>query len=160
MSCSFVWAGRGIVGRFLSMSKVNATLQVLRNKSQLAEDLEGGTMDLFLEIKPVADFSASCYWRLTRMAGLAADYALPKVRRFVRKRDNLRRKLSASLADRDQASLPALRSALFDSVDRDLDSLQSVDKREPASPRERAGLSPGAVVVVAAGAAPSDGARW
>ena len=43
-------------------------------------------MDLFLEIKPVADFSASCYWRLTRMAGLAADYALPKVRRFVRKR--------------------------------------------------------------------------
>ena len=93
------------------MSKVNATLQVLRNKSQLAEDLEGGTMDLFLEIKPVADFSASCYWRLTRMAGLAAEYALPKVRRFVKKRDNLRRKLSASLQDRDQASLPALRSA-------------------------------------------------
>jgi predicted acylesterase/phospholipase RssA len=118
-----------------SMSKVNATLQVLRNKSQLAEDLEGGTMDLFLEIKPVADFSASCYWRLTRMAGLAADYALPKVRRFVRKRDNLRRKLSASLADRDQASLPALRSALFDSVDRDLDTSSGSRNREPASPR-------------------------
>jgi hypothetical protein len=117
------------------MSKVNATLQVLRNKSQLAEDLEGGTMDLFLEIKPVADFSASCYWRLTRMAGLAADYALPKVRRFVKKRDNLRRKLSASLQDRDQASLPALRSALFDSVDRDLDTSSGSRNREPASPR-------------------------
>ena len=92
-------------------------------------------MDLFLEIKPVADFSASCYWRLTRMAGLAADYALPKVRRFVRKRDNLRRKLSASLADRDQASLPALRSALFDSVDRDLDTSSGSRNREPASLR-------------------------
>ena len=34
-----------------SMSKVNATLQVLRNKSQLAEDLEGGTMDLFFRNK-------------------------------------------------------------------------------------------------------------
>ena len=92
-------------------------------------------MDLFLEIKPVADFSASCYWRLTRMAGLAADYALPKVRRFVRKRDNLRRQLSASLQDRDQASLPALRSALFDSVDRDLDTSSGSRNREPASSR-------------------------
>ena len=53
----------------------------------------------------------------------------------MRKRDNLRRKLSASLADRDQASLPALRSALFDSVDRDLDHVSGSRNREPASPR-------------------------
>ena len=54
-----------------SMSKVNATLQVLRNKSQLQEDVDSGTMDLFLEIAPVADFSASCYWQLTRVSKVA-----------------------------------------------------------------------------------------
>ena len=78
MSSWSVSAGLEIVRKVPSMSKVNAITQYLRNKSQLAEDLEGGTMDLFLEIKPVADFSASCYWRLTRMAGLAADYAFRK----------------------------------------------------------------------------------
>ena len=93
-----------------SMSKVNATLQVLRNRSQLAEDLDGGTMDLFLEITPVADFSATCYWRLTRVSRVALDYALPRVRDFVAARTAVLRQRSQTLENRDDdASLPALR---------------------------------------------------
>ena len=64
------------------------------------------------------------------MTQLAADYAIPKVRRFVRRRDALRRKLSVSLMDRDTTTLPALRSALFDSVGRDLDSSSSAGRRD------------------------------
>ena len=64
------------------------------------------------------------------MTQLAADYAIPKVRRFVRRRDALRRKLSVSLMDRDTTTLPALRSALFDSVGRDLDSSSSACRRD------------------------------
>ena len=41
--------------------------------------------DLFLEIAPVADFSASCYWQLTRVSKVALDYARPKVAAFVAK---------------------------------------------------------------------------
>ena len=65
-----------------SMSKVNATLQVLRNKSQLQEDVDSGTMDLFLEIAPVADFSASCYWQLTRVSKVALDSGQQKGAKF------------------------------------------------------------------------------
>mmetsp|Transcript_2228 Transcript_2228/g.7312 ORF Transcript_2228/g.7312 Transcript_2228/m.7312 type:complete len:379 (-) Transcript_2228:57-1193(-) len=115
-----------------SMSKVNATLQVLRNKSQLQEDVDSGTMDLFLEIAPVADFSASCYWQLTRVSKVALDYALPKVAAFVAKRQRLR---SSSYCDGAPASLPALKSALFHSVDRDLSSSDSSSRfHQAASP--------------------------
>ena len=115
-----------------SMSKVNATLQVLRNKSQLQEDVDSGTMDLFLEIAPVADFSASCYWQLTRVSKVALDYARPKVAAFVAKQKRLR---SSSYCDGAPASLPALKSALFHSVDRDLSSSDSSSRfHQAASP--------------------------
>ena len=84
-------------------------------------------MDLFLEIAPVADFSASCYWQLTKVSHVALDYARPIVSAFVEKRNRLRRR-SASNADVDgpATSLPALKSALFNhSSNRDLSSSDS-----------------------------------
>ena len=118
--------GRTVLGyaaaeKVPSMSKVNATLQVLRNKSQLADDLANETMDLFLEIDPVADFSASCYWQLTRVSQVALDHAAPLVRAFVEKRERLGRLRSASAAEfAHPSSLPALKSALFSSAHRGL----------------------------------------